>query len=459
MQCISPVNGRLYAERPYVESAALAKAISQAKQAYQFWSKTSLKERKAYIEKFLQAVLDRSPAWVPELAWQMGRPVIYQGEFKPFQERVMFLLEQADRALADIVPEDHKAGIARKIKRVPLGITLIISPWNYPYITAVNAIVPALLAGNVVILKPAAQTLLVGEHFQQSFDQAGLPPYVFQNLLMDHKQTEQLILSGDVQHLTFTGSVEGGRIMEKMAAGRFASLTLELGGKDPALVRQDADIEFAAQNLAEGAFYNSGQCCCGIERIYVAEKVYPQFLEAFAAETRKLKLGNPLETTTTLGPVANASLANKVRSHIQEAQTKGAKALLPDLSASQKDLGTTYLAPQILVDVDHSMLVMKEETFGPVVGVMAVKNDQQAIAWMNDSVYGLTASIWTRDLAVAEALGDQIETGTVFMNRCDYLDPALAWTGTKETGKGQSLSVLGIQSYTRPKSYHLRYEI
>ena len=385
----------------------------------------------------------------------MGRPVRYGGEKGGTRERADYMVKIAEEALA---PRHHtdRPGFTRYVKPEPLGVVLIIAPWNYPFMTAINTIVPALIAGNTVILKHAAQTLLVGERLAKAFEIAGVPKGVFRNIVLNHGQTEQLLASGRIDHINFTGSVGGGRAIEKAAAGTFASLGLELGGKDPSYVREDADVAFAIEGMGDGAFFNAGQCCCGVERVYVHEKHYDQVVEGLAAFASNYKLGNPLEEATTLGPMAQARFAAHVREQTAEALRKGAKALVdPKLFPEDRE-GTAYLMPQVLVDVDHQMSVMREESFGPVVGVMKVRSDEEAIALMNDSPYGLTASIWTSDEEAAISIGDRVETGTVFMNRCDYLDPALVWTGVKETGKGAALSELGYLSLTRPKSYHLR---
>jgi acyl-CoA reductase-like NAD-dependent aldehyde dehydrogenase len=335
----------------------------------------------------------------------------------------------------------------------------VIAPLIYPYLTAVNSIIPALMAGNAVILKHATQTLLVGERFERAFEQAGLPAGVFRNLLLDHEQSARVIGSGRVQQVNFTGSVEGGRAMERAASGHFLGLGLELGGKDPAYVRHDADLGFTVENLVDGSFFNSGQSCCGIERIYVDRVVYPEFVERFTELTRSYVLGNPLDEATTLGPLVKAASADFVRGQIAAAIASGARALIDGAAFSADAIGTPYLAPQVLIDVDHSMSVMREESFGPVVGIMPVDGDAQALQLMNDSPYGLTASVWTRDLDAAERIGDDIATGTVYMNRCDYLDPSLAWTGVKHTGRGATLSRVGYETLTRPKSFHLRHDI
>jgi acyl-CoA reductase-like NAD-dependent aldehyde dehydrogenase len=362
----------------------------------------------------------------------------------------------AEETLAPIVPKDVRPGFERYIAREPAGIVFTIAPWNYPFLTTVNSVVPALIAGNAVLLKQAAQTLLVGDRFQKAFDQIGLPKGLLTHIVLEHNQTEAIIAGGHVNHVAFTGSVEGGRIMERAAAGTFTTLGLELGGKDPAYVTPEANLKFAVENLVDGAFFNSGQCCCGIERIYVHESRYDAFLEAYVELTSQYVLDDPLKESTTLGPMARVNLAEVVREQTREALAKGAKAHIDPAAFAMDKPGSPYLAPQVLTSVDHAMSVMRDESFGPVIGIMKVKDEAEAIALMNDSPYGLTASIWTENVDEAKRVGAEIETGTVYMNRCDYLDPGLAWTGVKDTGYGASLSTLGYGALTRPKSYHLR---
>jgi acyl-CoA reductase-like NAD-dependent aldehyde dehydrogenase len=380
--------------------------------------------------------------------------VRYGGEKRSLEERVRAAVPLAEESLKPYFPPE-KPGFRRYIAREPVGIVMVIAPWNYPYLTAANTIVPALLAGNAVILKHAAQTLLVGERFAEAFRKAGLPKGLFQNLVLSHAQTEKLLGSGRIDHVNFTGSVAGGRAIERAMAGTFASLGLELGGKDPAYVMADAKLDHAIENLVDGAFYNSGQCCCGIERIYVDERVYDDFVAGYADLTKKYLVGNPLNEDTTLGPMARGTFADTVRGQIEEALRKGAKPLV-GMKVDGDKPGSPYLAPEVLVNVNHQMAVMREESFGPVVGIMKVRGDEEAITLMNDSPYGLTASIWTRDIERAAEIGERIETGTVYMNRCDYVDPHLVWTGVKDTGRGAALSKYGFDALTQPKSYHLR---
>jgi acyl-CoA reductase-like NAD-dependent aldehyde dehydrogenase len=453
--CISPIDGRELVRRPTASGAEIAAAIDQARDAQREWAATPLGARIEAVLAFLDCLKAMNDEIVPELAWSMGRPIRYGGEMRGVEERVRYMASLAEEALAPVVPE-AKPGFTRMIKREPRGLVLVIAPWNYPYLTAVNSIVPALIAGNAVILKMAAQTILAGDRFQQAMDKAGLPSGLFQHLPLSHDDVKDLLHQLKVDHVNFTGSVEGGREIETAVAGSFLSTSLELGGKDPAYVRADADLGSAIENLVDGSFFNSGQCCCGIERIYVDAKVYEPFVEGFVSLTRGYVLGNPLEESTTLGPMAHRRFASLVRKQIDEAVSMGATAHIHPKDFPADAPGTPYVAPQVLTGVDHSMQVMWTESFGPVVGIMKVSDDEEAVRLMNDSVYGLTASIWTADEDAAERIGGKIQTGTVFMNRCDYLDPGLAWTGVKNSGRGVSLSEIGYHMLTQPKSYHLR---
>ncbi|MBU1315178.1 MAG: aldehyde dehydrogenase family protein [Alphaproteobacteria bacterium] len=454
IQCISPVDGSVYAERQAMSFEEAAVAVDRARKAQKAWAKRPLEERVQLVMKGVARLNEMADEIVPELAWMMGRPIRYGGEFKGFNERSNYVASIAADALAPMVVEESGA-FERRIEREAHGVVFVIAPWNYPYMTAINTIAPALMAGNTVVIKHASQTLLVGERMVRAFVEAGVPDDVFVNLFLDHDTTSALIAAGKFNFMNFTGSVAGGRSIERAAAGTFTGLGLELGGKDPGYVMEDADLDAAVDTLMDGATYNSGQCCCGIERIYVHESLYDEFVEKSVAWVSNYKLGNPLEQETTLGPMANRRFAQVVREQVADAVSRGARALV-DPKLFPADDGGAYLAPQVLVDVDHSMTFMTEETFGPAVGIMKVKGDEEAIALMNDSKYGLTASLWTQDTERAGRLGREIETGTVFMNRADYLDPALCWTGVKETGRGGSLSVLGFHNLTRPKSYHLK---
>jgi acyl-CoA reductase-like NAD-dependent aldehyde dehydrogenase len=450
---VSPVDGSLYAERRLASGNQVEQALARAVEAQRRWKRVPVAERAAICRRMAEWCVQRADELAAELTWQMGRPVSQSpGELKRgFHERALYICDIAEEALSDISIPD-KAGFRRFIRREPLGVVFVVAPWNYPWLTSVNAVVPALLAGNSVILKMAAQTPLVGERYAEAFKATGLPEGVFQFLHLDHAQVARVIADARIAFVAFTGSVSGGHAVQQAAAKRFIGTGLELGGKDPGYVRADADLVFAVENLVDGSFFNSGQSCCGIERIYVDKQVFKLFLEHFVELTRQYRLGNPLDKETNLGPLVRTEAANNVRAQVRQAVRKGAKPLL-----KMKDRpGTPYLPPEVLVNVDHGMAVMTEETFGPVVGIQAVKGDEEAIALMNDSRYGLTASIWTKDAEAAVRIGDRVDTGTWFMNRCDYLDPALAWTGVKDSGRGCTLSRLGLEAFTRPKSFHLR---
>lgn len=361
-------------------------------------------------------------------------------------------------ALADVDPGD-KPGFRRFIRRVPLGTVLTIAPWNFPFLTTVNSVVPALMAGNVSILKHASNTLRVGERFAEAFADAGLPEGVFQHLVLDHEQSAALIGSGAIDSVCFTGSVPAGRAIEQAAAGRFMPVGLELGGKDPAYVRADCDLSHAIENLADGAFFNSGQSCCGIERVYVHAAVHDDFVAGVSDTARALELGNPLDASTSLGPLIRPAAADFVRDQLNAAIDAGATAHVDPAAFALDGPGSAYLAPQVLSGVDHSMSVMRDESFGPIMGIIRVEDDEEAIRLMNESAFGLTSAVWTADVDAAIAIGDRLDCGTVFMNRCDYLDPALAWSGVKQSGRGVTLSALGFHALTRPKSFHLRTEL
>ena len=453
IQCISPIDGSIYATRETLSRADADAAVARAKTAQVEWAKRPLSERIALVQAGVAAVGAMNDDIVPEIAWQMGRPVRYGGEFGGFNERASYMADIAQDALADMVVEDSDA-FRRVIKRVPHGVVLVVAPWNYPYMTAINTVAPALIAGNAVVLKHASQTPLVGERMAQAFHDAGIPEDVFQNVFLDHQTTSDLIAAKSFGFVNFTGSVGGGKAIEAAASGTFTGIGLELGGKDPGYVMEDANLDAAVDTLIDGAMFNSGQCCCGIERIYVHESLFDAFVENAVAIVNGYVLGNPLEAETTLGPMAHVRFAEEVRGQTADAIAAGAKAHI-DPSDFPKD-GGAYLMPQILTNVTHDMRVMREESFGPVVGIMSVKDDAEALALMNDSDFGLTASLWTQDAARAEAIADQVETGTVFMNRADYLDPALCWTGCKDTGRGGGLSVIGYHNLTRPKSYHFK---
>jgi acyl-CoA reductase-like NAD-dependent aldehyde dehydrogenase len=454
----SPIDGSVVAERTLADDAHVERVLSQAAAAQQQWRNIPLAERSALCEAMVAWLEAHVDDIAREISLQMGRPIRYTPNeiLRGAQERARHMMGIAEENLADIsVP--HTDGFTKFIRREPVGTVLIVAPWNYPYLTAINSLVPALLAGNTIIMKHASQTLLCAERFSQACEAVGFPPGVFQHIHASHSHVEKMISDSRINFVVFTGSVNGGAAMERAAAGRFIGVGTELGGKDPSYVRADTNLELAIAENVDGAFFNSGQSCCGIERIYVHQSVYQQFVDGFVDLTRQYVLGNPLDATTTIGPMVNTAAAQFVRGQVTAALASGATSLVSESHFAASADNSPYMGPTVLTNVNHSMSVMRDESFGPVIGIMSVSSDDEAIALMNDSPFGLTCSIWTQDVTAAERIGNQLYTGTVFMNRCDYVDPALVWTGVKDTGSGIALSSLGFSPYLRPKSFHLKH--
>jgi acyl-CoA reductase-like NAD-dependent aldehyde dehydrogenase len=456
LRTISPVDGRLYAERAPASAAEIDAALARARAAQATWRGSALAQRAALMERFCAEFEQHTQEIATGLAWQMGRPIRYgPSEVRGTLERARYMSGAAAAALAEL-DAGPKPGFRRFIRREPLGVVFTVAAWNYPYLIAVNSVVPALMAGNAVVLKHSAQTLLCAELLAACFAAAGLPAGLFQVLHLSHQDTERVIRDPRVDFVAFTGSVAGGHAVQRVAAERFIGVGLELGGCDPVYVRHDADLRHAIENIVDGAYFNSGQSCCGLQRIYVHDSVYEPFTRGCVELIRQYRLGDPLDPETTLGPVVRSAAADGVRAQIRAAVAAGARPAIEEREFPRSQPGTPYLAPQLLIDAPPQSAVMREEIFGPVAGVMRVHSDAEAVAHMNDSAFGLTAAVWTRDGQVAERLGGEVQTGTFFMNRCDYLDPALAWVGVKDSGRGCTLSVVGYEQLTRPKSFHLR---
>jgi len=456
IRTISPVDGSVYAERAAATPEQIDEALERARAGLLPWREVPIAERAAIIGRFCSEFERRGAEIATGLTWQMGRPIRFApSEVRGTLERARHMTGIAPAALAD-VDAGPKPGFRRFIRREPLGVVFTVAAWNYPYLIAVNSVVPGLMAGNAVVLKHSAQTPLCGEAFAECFAAAGLPAGLFQVLHLGHADTERVIRDPRVDFVAFTGSVAGGRAVQRVAAERFIGVGLELGGCDPVYVREDADLPHAIENIVDGAYFNSGQSCCGLQRIYVHESVYEPFTRGCIELIQQYRLGDPLDSATTLGPLVRTAAAEAVRSQVRAAVDAGARPAIEERAFPRSRPGTPYLAPQLLLDAPAGSSVMREEIFGPVAGVMRVRSDAEAVAHMNDSAFGLTAAVWTRDAAAAEALGSQVHTGTWFMNRCDYLDPALAWVGVKDSGRGCTLSVIGYEHLTRPKSFHLR---
>ena len=453
---ITPIDNTVYVEREY-HSKKIEVTIESSMKAQKDWSNLAVSERVKLLNNFVNDFLSRSEVIGEELSRQIGRPISQAtGELNGFKERADYMLSIAEKKLTNIdVTKDNN--FKSYIKRRALGIVFVIAPWNYPYLVAVNSIIPAMAAGNSVILKHSAQTPLCAEQLYQSAKKT-LPKNVFNYLHLNHEDGLKVVSDKRINFVSFTGSVKAGYDVQRATHTKFIDMALELGGKDPAYARHDCDLEKTVENLVDGSFFNSGQSCCGIERIYVDEKIYNNFIELFASKAYNYKLGNPLEKETNLGPVVKLSAANFIHKQMDDAINKGAKKIIDENKFDFPKEHKNYMVPQVLTNVDHNMGFMTEETFGPCVGIMKVKDENEAIKLMNDSPYGLTASVWTKDIEIAEKIGSQVQTGTFFMNRCDYLDPALSWTGVKETGKGCSLSEIAYEKLTAPKSFHLRKE-
>ena len=458
---ISPIDGSVWHSEPATAPANVEAAVARCVRQQRDWARRALPDRIAILDRFASILEARQDAYGLELTHQMGRPLSQTpGEIRGAVDRARQMAQIAPAALADIEP-DPQSGFRRFIRREALGVVLVLAPWNYPYLTAVNAIIPALMAGNGVVLKHSDQTPRVATHFLECLREAGLPQGVFEVVHIDHDTVARLIGDSRIDHVCFTGSVEGGKAVSRAVAKRadraeFIGLGLELGGKDAAYLRADADVTQAVESLVDGAFFNSGQSCCGVERIYVHHTLWDDVIESYRAGIHAYRLGNPLDPATTIGPVVRARSAQAIRAQVDEALQAGASQLVSPSHFDADDGHSVYIAPQALIGVTHDMALMSRETFGPVVGLMPVRDDAHAIEMINDSAYGLTASIWTADIEAALSLGGSIQAGTIFMNRCDYLDPHLAWTGQKSSGRGATLSRVGFEHLTRPKSYHLR---
>lgn len=457
LKVYSPIDGSLYVEREYASEEVFDKALQQARDSQKKWHGVALSKRQEICQAAVEHLLKNSETLAEELSWQMGRPIRYAaGEVRSLADRARYMISISGACLAPTELAE-KAGFTRYITKNPVGVVAVIAPWNYPLHTPINAVVPALLAGNAVILKHSAQTPLCAERLVEAFMAAGLPEGVFQYLHLSHPKTEQLIQHKDISTVTFTGSVEAGRTIETACAGRFINLGLELGGKDPAYVRADADLAYAVESIVDGAFFNSGQSCCAIERIYVHKDIFDAFVPRFVELVKKYVLAGSNDDKTTLGPLVKTSAAAFVRKQIAEAVDKGARTHIEDGFFTMDEIGTAYIGPQVLTNVNHEMSIMRDESFGPVVGIMKVESDEEAVALMNDSELGLSAAIYSQDTDKAVALGEKIETGTFFVNRCDFLDPELVWTGVKDTGRGASLSKFGFDNFIQLKSFHIKH--
>jgi len=450
---INPATEEVFRTIEPTSESELESILSRMRRAQQQWRDVSVQERVDVCRQFIAAFRAMKETVALDITRQMGKPIGQaRREVDTMLDRAETMVRLAPGCLQDdILPP--KEGFRRFIRHEPLGIVLDIPAWNYPLLIAVNVIIPALLAGNAVLIKHARLTPLCGDAFVEAFRKTSLPQDLVASVHVNHAIIRKLIEARAIDFISFTGSVEGGRQVYQEASTQLLDMGLELGGKDPAFVREDANFTFAVENLVDGAFYNAGQSCCAVERIYVMRPIFSRFVDAYVGEVEKYKVGSPEDETTTVGPLAQRKTVEFMEFQVGQAVDRGAKVL----TGGHRPLGSRYyFQPTVLVDVDHSMSVMMEESFGPVIGIMPVDSEEEAIRLMNDSPYGLTASIWTEDIAQGEKLAHQTAAGTVYVNRCDFLDPELAWVGIKDSGHGCTLSHLGFLYLTRPKSFHLR---
>lgn len=450
LQVVNPYNQEIVCTLPYDRGEKLNQKIAKADAAYQEWRLVPIEKRIAHVTKGLQYFRTHAEEIAREITLQMGKPIREaRREVTTFFERAEYMLTISRETLApDSLPK--KVGFNRRIEHAPFGPILNIAAWNYPLLIPVNIIVPALLSGNTVLLKHSPRTPLCGQRFEEAFGNLADLPLV-QNLILTNAQTSRLIADTRISYMAFTGSVATGRHVYQLAAKRILPVGLELGGKDAAYVAEDADIKFAVSNIVDGACYNAGQSCCSVERVYVHKKHYAEFLTQAKNLLQQYKLGDPMLDDTTLGPLFSQMDIVKLEAQVEDALKRGAELLL-----GGKWWQDNFFLPTLLSDVPNDAMVMQEESFGPIVSVKMVQNDQEALADMADSRYGLTASIWTKSASRAEWFADRLSVGTVYQNRCDYLDPALPWTGAKESGIGSTLSRYGFHALTRPKSIHFR---
>ncbi|KAI1851576.1 hypothetical protein JX265_012342 [Neoarthrinium moseri] len=455
---ISPTTNEPIVTRNGLSTSELEQLPETAATAFESWRQTPFTDRQIIIRKALKILDGKKDELANELTVQMGRPIRYTPvEVTTAVKRGDYLVKIAEDTLKDTPGEEEK-GFKRFIRKVPVGPVLIVFAWNYPYLILVNSIVPALLAGNTVILKPSPQTPTIVEQVAKAFSEAGLPAGVLQYFHCGSPtMMESIVRNPKIALVCFTGSVAGGLSVQKAASDRIVNVGLELGGKDPAYVRGDVDIAWAAEEIVDGSIFNSGQSCCAIERVYVDEKIHDDFVKAVQKVLEGYKVGDPLDKETQIGPVISKRSKETIEGHIKDALSKGAKDETPENPTfnSLPSKGN-FVKPTLLTGVNHTMTVMTEETFGPVISVMKVKTDDEAVVLMNSSEFGLTASIWTKDTAKGYELAERVEAGTVFVNRADFPSPDLAWTGWKNSGKGVTLSKFGFDQFVKLKSYHLK---
>lgn len=454
LEIFNPFNRELLADFPLETELTINEKIKTAQAAFQQWKRVDLFERIEQVRQALNYFTENQTQIARDITNQMGKPLHEaMGEVKTMLGRTERCLQIAQSSLQpDLVAGDDN--LTLRIEHEPLGLVFDIAAWNYPLLIPVNVIVPALLAGNVVLLKHSAKTPLCGIRFERAFASMSISGTVT-NLILSHEQTASLVQDERIDHVSFTGSVPGGRsIYKAVGESRFIDVGLELGGNDVAWVAEDADLEFTVPNVVEGALYNSGQSCCAVERVYVHQNCYNEFLERAEEEIKKWNQGDPLLKDIMMGPLASRSAAKFLSGQCEEAISLGGKLVCG--GKVNQEPGPDFFAPTLLKDVPNQTQVMQEESFGPILPVQVAANDQEAVKLMNDNRFGLTASVWTPDRERAEWMSRELNAGTIFQNRCDFLEPGLPWTGYGDSGKGSTLSRFGFYHLTRRKSIHFR---
>jgi acyl-CoA reductase-like NAD-dependent aldehyde dehydrogenase len=456
LRITNPATGKLVEALPTDDAASVAAKFLAAREAQRDWAARPLKQRLAAIAKFRAAIVDQTEELARILTTEVGKPIVQsRNELKGLLPRLDFFLKETPPVLRrETVLRDRKASLVEQISHEPLGVVANVSAWNYPYFVGANVFVPALLAGNAVLYKPSEFATRTGLSIARLLHESGVPNPVFVPLVGTGEVGAALVRQ-PVDGVYFTGSVPTGKAIARSVGDRLIRLQLELGGKDPVYVCDDVDVPAVAAAVADGAFYNTGQSCCSVERIYVHASIFDAFVEAFVATVKGFKIGAPLDEQTYIGPLARAPQIAVLESQIADAKRRGARVLTGGKRLRGFGRGN-YFAPTVLVDVDHSMAVMREESFGPIIGLMAVRDDAHAVGLMNDTDYGLTAAVYTPDAKRAATLLDRAAAGSAYWNCCDRVSPRLPWSGVKNSGIGLTLSRDGIKAFTRPKAWHLR---
>ena len=452
LKVTNPANGEIVATLPTDDAKAVRAKCERARAAQPRWAAVPLKKRLAAIAKFRGRVVAESETLARILTSEVGKPIAQsRHELRGLLPRIDFFLAETARTLRPrrISADD---AIEERISHEPLGVIANISAWNYPWFVGANVFIPALLAGNSVLYKPSEFASLTGLEIARLLHQSGIPDDAF-IAVIGGGETGAALIEQPVDGIFFTGSYATGQRIAEAVRGRMVKLQLELGGKDPIYVCDDVDVAKAAASVADGAFYNTGQSCCSVERVYVHGKIFRPFLDAFVAEVKGYRCGAPSDDKTYIGPLTRAPQVKVLESQVKDAVKKGAKLLTGGKRVKGKG---NWFEPTVLADVDHSMAVMREESFGPVIGIMAVKNDDEAVKLMNDSDYGLTAGVYTTDAKRARDILADLRAGSVYWNCCDRVSPRLPWSGVGHSGIGLTLSTYGIETFTRPKAWHLR---